>query len=344
MRRSIIAAFAASWLAASGCVGPGFEREAEAAVFGPTTVVSVSVFYDNLAPYGRWVDTAPYGWCWAPDMVPVVWRPYSDGYWVYTDFGWAWVSEEPWGWATYHYGRWFEDPVYGWMWMPGTEWAPAWVAWRENPDWVGWAPLPPTATWSAWSGLRFESVSVPAQRWSFVERRYMTESGLRLAPVSRNVTLLSRTRDATRFAVRSGRPVDEGVSLAAFERQTGRRVPRLRIVDAVAPQRGHVATDGAVAFFRPQVRREPGSMPLSRTIERRMNRPRTRPARRSARAAAGGPSGAASGVRAAPGGAARALPRAVDAWASGAAGARSTSGTGAARRRGTATTSTRGPR
>ena len=279
LKRSVMAAFAASWLVASGCVGLGFAGKAEAAVFGPTTVVSVGVFYDNLAPYGRWVDTAPYGWCWVPEQVPVVWRPYSDGYWVYTDFGWAWVSDEPWGWATYHYGRWFEDPDYGWMWEPGTEWAPAWVAWRESDDWVGWAPLPPTATWSAWSGLRFEAVSIPSPSWCFVQRTRMTEPTLSVAIASanRNVTLLSRTRDATHFALRSGRPVDEGVSLAAFERQTGQRVPRLRIVDAMAPQRGHGASNGAVAFYRPRVRTEPGTMPMSRAIEPRMNRPGFQP-------------------------------------------------------------------
>jgi hypothetical protein len=268
-----MAAFATSWLVATGCVGLGFEPRAEAAVFGPNTAVSVSVFYNDLAPYGQWVDTAPYGWCWVPQQVPVVWRPYASGYWVYTDFGWAWVSDEPWGWATYHYGRWFEDPVYGWMWEPGTEWAPAWVAWRESDDWVGWAPLPPTATWSAWSGLRFEAVSIPSPSWSFVPRPRLTEASLSIAiaPTNRNVGLLSRTRDATHFALRSGRPVDEGVSLAAFERQTGRRVPHLRIVDALAPQREHGAANGAVAFYRPRVRNEPGAMPLSRAIERRFN-------------------------------------------------------------------------
>ena len=27
-------------------------------------------------------------------------------------------------------GRWFFDDSYGWVWVPGSEWAPAWVAWR----------------------------------------------------------------------------------------------------------------------------------------------------------------------------------------------------------------------
>jgi len=33
-------------------------------------------------------------------------RRYSNGRWQRTDAGWYWSSEEPWAWATYHYGRW----------------------------------------------------------------------------------------------------------------------------------------------------------------------------------------------------------------------------------------------
>ena len=105
------------------------------------TTISISFFYDSMAPYGNWVDYSPYGWCWAPAHVSYGWRPYSDGYWAYTDYGWTWVSYEPWGWAAYHYGRWVDDPYYGWLWVPGTTWGPAWVAWRESDDWCGWAPL-----------------------------------------------------------------------------------------------------------------------------------------------------------------------------------------------------------
>src|SRR6266478_5888600 len=104
------------------------------------TSVNVSLFYNTLSPYGRWIDDEPYGRCWVPAHVSRGWRPYSDGYWVYTDYGWAWETSEPFGWATYHYGRWVYDPYEGWVWVPGTVWAPAWVAWRADDDWVGWAP------------------------------------------------------------------------------------------------------------------------------------------------------------------------------------------------------------
>ncbi|HEV7517877.1 MAG TPA: DUF6600 domain-containing protein, partial [Thermoanaerobaculia bacterium] len=108
--------------------------------------VDVGFFYDDLAPYGNWVDRPHRGWCWVPRHTSHRhWRPYQYGHWTLTDYGWTWVSDEPYGWATYHYGRWYDDPDYGWEWIPGNEWGPAWVSWQEGHDYVGWAPLPPSA-------------------------------------------------------------------------------------------------------------------------------------------------------------------------------------------------------
>ncbi len=107
--------------------------------------VSMDFFYDNLDPYGTWREVGNYGYCWQPQNVDQDWRPYSDGRWVYTDAGWTWDSDEPFGWAVYHYGRWANVDRYGWIWVPGTEWGPGWVSWRHSPRYVGWAPLPPEA-------------------------------------------------------------------------------------------------------------------------------------------------------------------------------------------------------
>lgn len=96
-----------------------------------------------LSAHGKWVEVGSYGRCWHPAGVVVGWRPYCTGEWVWTDCGWYWESDEPWGWACYHYGYWVEDPVYGWVWVPGVEWAPAWVSWRVGGGYIGWAPLPP---------------------------------------------------------------------------------------------------------------------------------------------------------------------------------------------------------
>jgi hypothetical protein len=60
-------------------------------------------------------------------------------------FGWTWVSEEPWGWAPYHYGTWIRGP-YGWAWVPGPAvqyWSPAVVHFYDCGGSVAWCPLAP---------------------------------------------------------------------------------------------------------------------------------------------------------------------------------------------------------
>src|ERR1051325_5729413 len=108
--------------------------------------VSTDLFYNNLSA-GNWIDVGDYGYGWQPDVATSDpnWRPYSDGYWAYTDYGWTWISYEDFGWATYHYGRWARLADYGWGWFPGSglTWGPAWVSWRYGTNYCGWAPLPP---------------------------------------------------------------------------------------------------------------------------------------------------------------------------------------------------------
>jgi len=224
--------------------------------------IDISYFYDNLANDGDWFHDPTYGWSWTPYDVSADWRPYSDGHWEYTDYGWSWASNEPWGWATYHYGRWFFDDSYGWAWVPGTEWAPAWVAWRYGDDYVGWAPLPPNAGWDASAGLAFEDAGgIPSQEWCFVPRSHVLDVSIQIqvASVGRNVTLLERSRDATRYEVRGGHPANVGFDVAQLEISLGRRVPRVTIRDVDSPARGGGQSVGGsqVGFFRPMVRPMP---------------------------------------------------------------------------------------
>src|SRR5437588_733515 len=51
--------------------------------------------------------------------------------------------EVDWGETCYPYGRWYDDPDNGWVWVPGSVWGPSWVAWREGDGYSAWAPLPP---------------------------------------------------------------------------------------------------------------------------------------------------------------------------------------------------------
>lgn len=113
-------------------------------------------FHSQLAPYGSWIQSDVYGSCWRPSVASdPAWRPYCDqGHWIYTDSGWSWQSDYPWGNIAFHYGRWYRGDL-GWVWVPGYDWAPAWVSWRRTDRYCGWAPLPPAAVFKAGVGLTF---------------------------------------------------------------------------------------------------------------------------------------------------------------------------------------------
>lgn len=124
--------------------------------------VSAGTFEAPLAEHGEWVVVGGHGRVWHPRGVAAGWRPYYDGRWEWTDDGWMWVSEEPWGWATYHYGRWAWQPPYGWVWVPGFEYAPAWVVWRHGGEHIGWAPMQP-----GWA-VGYAGYPVVYEHWTFV--------------------------------------------------------------------------------------------------------------------------------------------------------------------------------
>lgn len=92
-----------------------------------------------LSRHGTWV---PVGgtYAWRPH-VTLHWRPYWHGRWTYTPLGLSWISYEPWGWVPYHFGTWDFVPGLGWVWFPGTSFAPAWVYWYWGPHFVGWVPV-----------------------------------------------------------------------------------------------------------------------------------------------------------------------------------------------------------
>jgi hypothetical protein len=97
----------------------------------------------ELNSYGEWVQINNYGNVWHPYVV-YDWMPYDNGHWAYADGNWTWISYEPFGWIVYHYGYWYEDPFYGWVWMPSDGvWSPARVLWVDYDDYIGWAPIPP---------------------------------------------------------------------------------------------------------------------------------------------------------------------------------------------------------
>ncbi len=82
---------------------------------------------------GEWLYDDYFGYVWRPfynDAYPSgVWQPYLYGHWTSFDGQLYWVPDEPWGWVPYHLGVWQWDEKKGWLWIPGSAFAPAWVDW-----------------------------------------------------------------------------------------------------------------------------------------------------------------------------------------------------------------------
>ena len=165
-------------------------------------------FYTALDPHGDWDEVEGYGPVFLPREAQQdrKWRPYTDGEWVRSEQGWTWRSNEPHGWATSHYGRWVRHTREGWMWVPGSEWAPAWVSWRKSDTHIGWAPLPPEAH----SGRGFnasvdEYYDIGARNYNFVPRERFgagrTYLG-RIVEPERNVTIIQNTVNVTNITYR----------------------------------------------------------------------------------------------------------------------------------------------
>jgi hypothetical protein len=179
---------------------------------------SIDDFRDDpaLSSNGDWIDTPEYGTVWRPGNVDEDWRPYYEGRWQATNAGWAWMSDEPFGWAVYHYGRWAYEREAGWVWLPGSVWAPAWVSWRWGDGYAGWCPLGPR----------------------------------NVQPVPHYAVPIAQGARVWASPIRGPHA---GPVIHAVEQQTGRPVRPMQIADAPRPRpAGAAAQAGAASFYRPR--------------------------------------------------------------------------------------------
>jgi hypothetical protein len=215
------------WAACAFLIAPQSARAAD---------VSVDYFYDNLTG-GNWYEVADYGYVWQPDVASNPnWRPYTDGYWAYTDVGWTWVSYEDFGWATYHYGRWARLTDYGWVWVPGYDWGPAWVSWRTGGDYVGWAPLPPAGGEVVYEGRPIDyrvdtEYDIGPAYYNFIDLRYIGEPVLRdrIFPWDQNVMYVERTVNVTNITYNNGIVYNYGPDYGTLSAYSVRPIQRLRL-------------------------------------------------------------------------------------------------------------------
>ena len=256
---------------------------------------SLAYAEDDLAGNGSWIYVSGYGgWAWRP-YVEAGWRPYYSGHWAHGRSGClTWVSYEPWGWVPYHYGRWSYDPLYGWVWLPGTGYAPAWVYWMYGSGYVGWAPAGwydcyrPYYNWAYrpyfrndfgfgfYGRVRVHDIDL--KPWTFVNPNTLVSNRIDRAALTTDVIRERLARGGGEFATVSGSP-------ARFSR--GDLKDPAAAVNTIARRGLGSGTgkegSGSPTDMTPFFRRDPE---LSPAVRDRIVR--TRPAEGATRAAIGG--------------------------------------------------------
>ena len=184
-------------------------------------------FYTELAPYGSWIEVDYGVIVWRPTIIHTNWTPYNVGRWVWTYDGWYWDSYEPFGHVTYHYGRWYYDDYYGWLWYPDYEWAPAWVEWRYDNDYIGWAPLHPYAVFSVSIGIYFTNTYyTPYSYWNYVNYanfcdpyvyNYYVEPGYKYR-------IHNGTKYRHDYTYRNGRVQNRGIDVTYISSRSGQEI------------------------------------------------------------------------------------------------------------------------
>jgi hypothetical protein len=235
-----------------------YEAKSDLVVSTGVQIQARADFETPLAPVGSWVATGAYGRCFRPAGVAADWRPYCDGQWVWTDYGWYWESDEPWAWACYHYGTWVDDPDLGWIWVPDIEWAPAWVDWRVGAGYVGWAPCAP------------RGITVAPALFAFVDVNHFHD------PIRGNSVMINNTdilKQTTPLAAGNqhqnlnigGRVqsvvVNDGPGVAAVEKATGRKVEVVPLQEVLRQPSASSAPKPAADAGDPAKNGQPAQLP-----------------------------------------------------------------------------------
>jgi hypothetical protein len=211
-------------------------------------------FYDQLSPYGQWIENSDYGYVWIPTAGPDFTPYLTNGYWVLTDDGWMWSSNYDWGWAPFHYGRWDYNGSYGWYWVPDNQWGPSWVTWRRSEGYYGWAPMRPGISINVSFG---RSNGVPNNRWNFVRDRDIESHDIGRNYIDRknnkmifnNSTVINKTyidnQRHTTYVAGPGR--------ADVQKITGKTIQPVAVHEKDKP--GQSLNNNQVQIYRPQAQK-----------------------------------------------------------------------------------------
>ncbi|SDM50437.1 DUF6600 domain-containing protein [Pedobacter antarcticus] len=201
--------------------------------------ISMDSFYDELSPYGTWMNDPQYGRVWRPDVDQRDFRPYySNGRWAMTEYGNTWVSDYDWGWAPFHYGRWVLNSYSQWLWIPDTVWGPAWVSWRSGGGYYGWAPLGPGINISIGGG----GYNMPSAWWVFIPQRNIYSNYYpRYGGV--NINIYNRTKIINYTYGRDRRTYYTGPRASEIRRVTNRDVRVYQVSRSNTPGRTNISNN-----------------------------------------------------------------------------------------------------
>jgi len=214
--------------------------------------ISLQTFYDELSPYGTWIQDPQYGYVWRPDVDQNEFRPYyTNGRWAMTEYGNTWVSNYDWGWAPFHYGRWVINSYRQWIWLPDTNWGPAWVDWRSGDGYYGWAPMAPSISINLSFGRRY---AVPEFCWNFIPQRNIYINTFPRYDYGRNNVYIRNTTIINNTYVYNRRSYYGGPRVEDIRRATNRDVTVYRYAQSSRPGASRVG-GREVSIYRPRPER-----------------------------------------------------------------------------------------
>lgn len=229
----------------------------------PEAVFYFAQKYGNM--YGEWIWDDYYGYIWRPFINDYRypwgdWAPYYCGRWATAGKQMFWVPEEPWGWVPYHLGIWQWDKKLGWVWMPGSMFAPAWVDWEFFMGYASWRP------WSVFDWMyggsygfffnnnywvynwpyNYDASTGPGQDQSYVLRKdQLRKTSASALPVPRELkSVVSRVRQGLakgdeRLVASAGKlpdqlvMVEKGKLNAARTKEAGTPFEKLKIMPGI---------------------------------------------------------------------------------------------------------------
>lgn len=233
------------------------DTQAQADSYDDQDPTALQDFHPALDAHGTWVDDPVYGTVWIPNAGEVGpdFAPYiGGGHWVYGD-DYLWVSDYEWGWAPFHYGRWVPLSTGAWGWIPGREYAPAWVEWRVGDDYVGWAPARPAFIWRGGVVVTAGFVA-PEPRYAFVAHAdlFSPTPGRIVIRGERAEAIRARTHVYSEGAAGHGHRGPPPTSL---------KIPPSRVAHATGHERG---AEQARNFGRPSTAQRMGAHPPAKRV------------------------------------------------------------------------------